>query len=94
MLAQRIVERELSVRDIESTIQKMAAQKWPESRKSRKQSGPKAISDPGLLSLLDNIGYRLGTRVSLRGQEQQSGRLEIFYHGREDLDRILNILLG
>ena len=49
--------------------------------------------DPDAVRLTQRLGERLGTRVKLSGSVRK-GKLEIEYYSTEDLDRILEIILG
>jgi len=49
--------------------------------------------DPDAVRLTQQLGERLGTRVKLSGSVSK-GKLEIEYYSTEDLDRILEIILG
>jgi len=49
--------------------------------------------DPDAVRLTQRLGERLGTRVKLSGSVRK-GKLEIEYYSSEDLDRILEIILG
>jgi ParB family chromosome partitioning protein len=54
---------------------------------------PTSQEDPNAVRLTQRLGERLGTRVKLSGSVSK-GKLEIEYYSAEDLDRILEIILG
>ncbi len=88
--ANKIVAQGLSVRQAEELAQR--------ARNGATTSGPGAGSkpdkDPHVAALEDELRHRLGTRVALRQQAGQRGKIEIEYHDLDQLDRILGILRG
>lgn len=84
-LAKRIVEENLSVRDIEEIIK----QKKSKPKKNR----PKLQDDnPVFQEISDNLQSLLGTKVKMKGTESK-GKIEIEYYSEDELDRVLHILL-
>jgi ParB family chromosome partitioning protein len=89
-LFRRILEQELSVRDVEK-----------EAARSQEQGGHKVTPErsnkpaksPELRSLEEQLIERLGTKVSIRGGHTK-GRIEISYYSMEDLERILSLIAG
>jgi ParB family chromosome partitioning protein len=89
-LFRRILEQELSVRDVEK-----------EAARSQEQGGHKVTPErsnkpaksPELRSLEEKLIERLGTKVSIRGGHTK-GRIEISYYSMEDLERILSLIAG
>ena len=89
-LFRRILEQELSVREVEK-----------EAAKSQDQDGKKALPErsketaksPELRSLEQSLIERLGTKVSIRGSDTK-GKIEISYYSMEDLERILSLMTG
>jgi len=91
-LAQRIVDEGLTVRDVES-----AATEAKGAAKSRGRVAPApapAGSDPNTVELLDRLQYRFGTPVKLHRTGSGGGKIEIVFHGKDDLDRVVELLLG
>lgn len=92
-LARRIVSDGLTVRDVESVAQ---ASKSPEKR----QHGPDGKArksksdDPDNVQLMERLQYRFGTPVRIVRSEKTGGKIEIVFHGKDDLDRVVEILLG
>jgi ParB family chromosome partitioning protein len=84
-LRDRIVQRGLSVRETEELARTVAGP----SRGQRARVEPDATVAP----IADALRDRLKTRVRIRGRAAR-GRIEIEYHGAEDLDRIARLLLG
>ncbi|MGD8376313.1 MAG: ParB/RepB/Spo0J family partition protein [Acidobacteriota bacterium] len=80
--AKRIVDRGLSVREVE----RLAAR--------RKTARPEpAPSDPNTRDAEERLMRSLGTRVRIRRQGE-GGRVEISFHDEEELDRIFEYIVG
>jgi ParB family chromosome partitioning protein len=80
--AKRIIKRNLSVRQAEILSRKVSKPKRVISRK-----------DPQILSLEEKLIKSLGTKVRIRHKEK-IGIIEIEYYSLDELDRLLEILLG
>jgi ParB family chromosome partitioning protein len=85
-IAREIVEKELSVRDVERRVQ--AA--------SRPAKAPKAArADANTRDAESQLEQALGTRVRVRrlGRKGSRGRLEIEFHSEDELHRIYETVL-
>ena len=80
--ARKIVSQDLSVRQVEQ----LAA----DPKKSKKKAAPK--KDPNLTQLEDSLRRSLGTKVNLRAQDAERGRIEIEYYSADELERLLALL--
>jgi ParB family chromosome partitioning protein len=78
-LAKRVVEQDLSVRQVERLVQDSAA-----AKKHRTQPP----IDPNVAAAIESLERTLGTRVRLVPRGANKGRIEIEYNSAEDLDRI------
>lgn len=85
-LATRIVAEGLSVRSVEEIV---ALGDQPRPVRSRRQR--RTSSDDALQELADDLGDRLDTRVQVT-MGRAKGRVTIEFAGREDLERILEVL--
>ena len=84
-----IIKRGLSVREAEAI-----AKKW--SEKSKKPIAPakkKGDLESQLNSLQDSMRKYLGTKVHI-SQKGKRGKIEIEYYSHEDLERIVEAILG
>ena len=81
---QRVVERGLSVRDTESLVRH-----WPAAQ----AKAPPRRPDPDVADLEQRLRVALGTRVSLR-RGRRGGRLTIHFYTDEELQALLDLLLG
>lgn len=80
--ARKIVKSGLSVREAESL-----------ARKPQKPRAVKAKPDPQIASLEEKLKKSLATKVRIR-HKGKGGWIEIEYYSLEELDRLLDILLG
>ena len=80
--ARKILKKGLSVRDAESLSKKMPA-----------SSRTKSVKDPQISSLEEKLIRGLGTKVRIMNKGKR-GKIEIEYYSFEELERLLDILLG
>lgn len=85
-LLKQIIDQELSVRDIESSVQLM-------DKKNRQKDRPKktASEDPFLKEISQRLRRTLGTRVDVK-QKSKGGEIRIAYYSDDDLERILQFI--
>ncbi len=83
-MARRIMEENLSVRQVEAIVNRSNAHK----RKAKTARNLK----PEIVDLENRLSQRFGTQVKLYPKKnQKSGRVELWYFSLDDLDRILQI---
>lgn len=87
-LANEIIERGLSVRQTEELVKKLARNVSRETI----ENAPSA-PDPNVVAVMRHLSERLGTKVKITGSSGK-GKLEIEYYSVDDLERILDIILG
>ncbi|MDP8222805.1 MAG: ParB/RepB/Spo0J family partition protein [Candidatus Lernaella stagnicola] len=86
LLARRIVEERLSVRETELLVKRViAGQVKPGKKKTRTPSAHPYEE------LADELRVRLGTKVKLTGGKNK-GKIEIHYFGEEELTRLFDLL--
>ncbi|MCX8064995.1 MAG: ParB/RepB/Spo0J family partition protein [Candidatus Hydrogenedentes bacterium] len=85
-LANEIVSKELSVRQTEEIVNRIN-----EKTKKRRISQPN-VKDPYIRKVEQTLSRQLGTKVILKPQSTEKGKIEIEYYSNEDLNRILEIL--
>jgi len=84
-----IIKKGLSVREAESI-----AKRWAEKpKKSITPVKPKGDLESQLSSLQDSMRKYLGTKVHIT-QKGKRGKIEIEYYSHEDLERIVEAILG
>ena len=81
IFCQKIVEKGLSVRQVESLI----------SPKQKLKSSRVRTQDRDIKALEDKLQHALGTKVSIRHGKKR-GKIEIEYYSLDDLDRVLKAL--
>ncbi len=87
-VAAEIIANGLNVRQAEELVKGTTRNVSRETIRKRASE-----EDPDAVRLTQRLGERLGTRVKLSGSVRK-GKLEIEYYSVEDLDRILEIILG
>lgn len=89
-LAEEIVGRKMSVRDAE--IRAKQLQGTPKSGQSGAR--PKAAArPPGILDIEERLQRHLGTKVRIQCEKNQ-GRIEVYYHGLDALEDLLDKIAG
>lgn len=86
-LHDEIVKRGLSVRQAERIANRLS--KASAAKPVRQRS-----ADPHLADLADRLTEKLGAKVAVKPIGKTRGRIEIHYNTLDDLDRILDVLLG
>jgi ParB family transcriptional regulator, chromosome partitioning protein len=84
-LSSRTIKRKLSVRELERVVQNF---------KNKQLVGLARTSekDPDLVALETKLSRHFSTRVLIRNKSNTSGRLELAFHSREELDRLLEAM--
>ena len=81
-LAERTAKEDLSVREIEALVQKKA---------KTKRKPKRSIKDPDIIAVEEKLKQIYGTRVAITTNGRK-GAIEISYYGREDLNRLIELL--
>jgi len=89
-LAEKTVALGLSVRQVETQVQEMTADRGNPSAGSRKEPA----QDPNVRAAADELERALGTRVRIVELSEQRGRIEIEYYSQTDLDRLYQQIVG
>lgn len=84
-LARRVVERQLTVQELEALIKKLGGG----GRKSAKRIA--VAPDPELFSLEECLRTALGTKVTIKPRARK-GSIVIEYYGLDDLDRLVGLI--
>lgn len=88
-LCAHVVEKQLSVRETEELVRKVAA--TGELHKPKVKSEQR--KDPHIIEIEGKLRRALGTQVRVR-QGRKKGKIEIEYYNDEDLERILSLMLS
>jgi len=92
-LANEAVARELSVRELERRVRDL--QQRPEPKRPRATSEAGAVPDsPVMRRLEDELRRRLQTDVKIRLSGPERGAIEVAFYSADDLERVLDLVLG
>lgn len=83
-LAKDVVEKELSVRQLEELVKQLSV-----SRETKKKKPAK--NEPVLIAIEERLRSRFGTSVKIK-KGSKRGKIEIDFYSQEDLQRIVDIL--
>ena len=89
----------MSVRQLEQRVRELSA---PVSKSSPSSSGGKSAAvagtdgpaDPAVKRLEDDLRRHLQTDVRIQLSGPDKGRIELTFYSNEDLDRLLEMILG
>ena len=85
-IANRIVNKKLSVRNTEEIVSKINAS-YNGKIKTKKTTKPKILNE-----LESKLIHKYGTKVSILFSKSNKGKIIFEYYTKDDLDRILRIL--
>lgn len=85
MLAEQIVQNDLSVRDVENAVKKLHA----ETEKTPQKFSQKIHSNPDVLRLEETLSDKLGATVRIKSGANGAGSLKISYVNLDQLDEII-----
>lgn len=89
VLAQKIFDEKLSVRDTEKLVKSI------QNEKKNRTNVRKEI-DPKLEAIYHDLEEQmkgiLGTKVSINHKDEEKGKVEIDYYSQDELDRIIDLL--
>lgn len=83
-IAEYVIEKELSVREIEKLIKELGSEK-------KKNTQKKVEKTPDVKRLEEDLKQIMGAKVNL-SQKGKKGRIEIEYYSREELERLIELL--
>ncbi len=78
-----IVEKDLSVRQVEELVRNLGKEKAPVAKKS---------SDPEIMKLQVKLSSHFGTKIQVNSDAKNNGQIKIPFNSTEELNRILDIL--
>jgi ParB family chromosome partitioning protein len=89
-LAAQIVNRHLNARQVEKMVQSLKKGKEAPVKTEDEETG---VSDLLFKELEEKLRRHYGTKVLIRKYGQE-GRVELFYFGEDDLERLVAVMLG
>jgi ParB family transcriptional regulator, chromosome partitioning protein len=94
-LANEIVARQLSVRDVESRAREISGDgDKPKKQPASGSTQTPPSSDPAVRRVEEQLRRRLQTDVSVQALGNERGVVRISFYSHDDLDRVLDIVLG
>jgi len=93
-LANEIVAHQLSVRDVEARVRSMTEIAGKTSTKKPARAAGDKGSDPGVRRVEEQLRRRLQTDVSVQSSGKGRGTVRINFYSHDDLERVLEIVLG
>lgn len=84
-LSRKVLKQRLSVRDLERIVQNY-------KKKQNAIPSERRLKDPDLLDLEKSLSRYFAARVAIRKNSNESGKLEITFHSREELLRLLEVM--
>ncbi|MDG5814265.1 ParB/RepB/Spo0J family partition protein [Chitinispirillales bacterium ANBcel5] len=88
-MAKRIVDDKLSVRDVE----KISQDNRDDKPKTKPSLNPEPV-DPDIADLIEKLQYKYGTSVKIKpGVNGDKGKLELHYFSKDDLVRVVDLLI-
>lgn len=96
LLANEIVARLLSVRDVEARARELAGDPEKAGTQHRTKAGksPPAGSDPAVRRIEEQLRRRLQTDVSVQSLGSERGVIHISFYSTDDLERVLDLVAG
>src|SRR5882724_1077473 len=86
-LATSIIDRDLSVRETERSVKRLA------QTKDEKKPAAKIAMDPNVKAAEDKLCQHLATKVRIV-KSGEKGKIEVDFYSNIDLDRVYSLLLG
>ncbi len=95
-LANEIVARQLSVRDVEARARELSGETGSKKARtaSAAQSPTTASPDPGVRRIEEQLRKHLQTDVSIQANGNERGVVRISFYSPDDLERVLDLVLG
>lgn len=90
ILAQKIFDEKLSVRETEKLVKKI--QQGKENTSDDKAAKPDPKMEAIYQDLEENMKTILGTKVAINRKDENKGKIEIEYYSVDELDRIIDLI--
>ena len=96
-LANEIVARHLSVRDVESRARDLSTESGSKKAQGSAPALPSSTpnnSDPAVRRIEEQLRRRLQTDVSIQALGNDRGVIRISFYSHDDLERVLDLVIG
>ena len=87
LLAKKISEESLSVREVEKLVKSLSKKKEPKEKKEEAESITLIFRE-----LEERMKTAMGTKVSINRKDKNKGRVEIEYYSEAELERIVELI--
>lgn len=91
-VCREVIDQNLSVRETERLVKKILSGDVSRETSHPSKKAYTFANDPNLRAVIDELVAIYGTKIEIKGKED-SGRIEIEYYSREELDRIIEMLV-
>ena len=95
-LWKKVVEQGLSVRQTEAAVQDI--NDTPDKKSPRRKEAEQRLPEAPKPSFLNHVEVellgKLSTKVRIKAKDNDAGTIEISYYSQDDLERILDVILG
>ena len=85
-LAQRVMDEKLSVRDIEKIVKDKNKPKIQKKKNEKQEALYRDIEE--------KLKANIGTKVTITAKGDSAGKIEIEFYNQDDLQKIMDMLLG
>ncbi len=85
LLAEKIVDEQLSVRETEQAVKQLLTPKAPKEKKLLK-------NEALYHTIEDRMKEMIGTKVHIQRKDENKGKIEIEYYSADDLERIMELM--
>jgi ParB family chromosome partitioning protein len=92
--ADQIIAKGMSVRSAEEYVREATAPRKPKSRSVQARPALTDAEQAQLTHMTNLLRERFGTHIAIRHETGKGGRIELQYYSEEDLERLMDILLG
>jgi len=93
-LSEQIIARGMSVRAAEEYVRSVGETRSTKRSKKRVGLTLTDAESAQIRNLTNRIRSHYGTHVSIKHEPGKGGRIEIAYYSEEDLERVIELLLG
>lgn len=92
LVASKIIENQLSVREVEKLVKKLSTPVDEKKKKSKEDNEKERDLSVFYHDLEDKLKMVMGTKVTINKKDKNKGRIEIEYYSPEELERIIELL--
>ena len=87
--AQQCIDHKLSVREVEKEVKRLQKE-TPEGKKKEKKLNSQTEAIYG--DIAEHMKKIFGTKVTINAKDENTGKIELEYYSKDELDRIYNLM--